>query len=103
MQSEKELGLLGGDLLPNHGVTNITTEHQPAVRVYKAHVKLIPGLQTMFCKARKLPLSLQDNVTEKLEQMVKQGILEPVQPGGDTNASPVVWQRRVENLDFAWS
>ena len=44
----------------------------------------------MFCKARKIPLPLQDKVTEKLEQMVRQGILEPVQPGGVTNASPVV-------------
>ena len=26
--------------------------------------------------------------------MVRQGILEPVQPGGVTNASPVVWQRK---------
>ena len=33
-------------------------------------------------------------VTEKLEQMVRQGILQPVQPGGVTNASPVVWQRK---------
>ena len=48
----------------------------------------------MLCKARKVPLPLQDQVTEKLEQMVRQGILEPVQPGGVTNASPVVWQRK---------
>ena len=48
----------------------------------------------MICKARKIPLPLQDKVTEKLEQMVRQGILEPVQPGGVTNASPVVWQRK---------
>ena len=26
--------------------------------------------------------------------MVGQGILEPVQPGGVTNASPVVWKRK---------
>ena len=48
----------------------------------------------MFCKNRKISLPLQDNVTEKLEQMVRQGILEPVQPGGVTNASPLVWQRK---------
>ena len=94
MQSDKEFGLLGRDLLPKHGVNNITTEHLPAVKGYKAHVKLIPGRQPMFCKTRKIPLSLQDKVTEKLEQMVRQGILEAVQPGGVTNASPVVWQRK---------
>ena len=49
----------------------------------------------MFCKARKIPpLTLQDKVRENLEQMVRQGIPEPVQPGGVTNASPVVWQRK---------
>ena len=48
----------------------------------------------MFCKARKTPLPLEDRVTEKLEQMTRQGILEPVQTGGVTNASRVVWQRK---------
>ena len=95
VQSDKEFGLLGRDLLPKHGVNNITAEHLPAVKGYKAHVKLlIPGTQPMFCKAKKTPLPLQDKVTEKLEQMVRQGILEPVQPGGVTNASTVMWQRK---------
>ena len=93
-QSDKEFGLLGRDLLPKHGVDHITAEHISAVKGYKAHVNLIPGTQPMFCKARKIPLPLQDKVTEKLEQMVRQGILEPLQPGGVANASPVVWQRK---------
>ena len=91
---DKKIGLLGRDLLPKHGVNNITTEHLPAVKGYKAHVKLIPGSRPIFCKARKIPLLFQDKVTEKPEQMVRQGILELVQPGGVTNASPVVWQRK---------
>ena len=48
----------------------------------------------MFCKVRKKSLPLQAKVTEKLEQKVRQGILESVQPRGVTNASPVVWQRK---------
>ena len=94
VQSDKEFGLLGRDLRPKHGVNNVTAKHLLAVKGYKAHVKLIPGTQPMFCKVRKVPLPLQDKVTEKLEQMVRQGILEPVEPGGVTNASPVVWQRK---------
>ena len=43
VQSDKEFGLLGRDLLPKHGVNNITAEHLPAVKGFKAHVKLIPG------------------------------------------------------------
>ena len=40
----------------------------------------------MFCKARKIPLPLQDRVKDKFETMVRQGILEPMQPSGVTNA-----------------
>ena len=94
VQSDKEFGLHGRDLLPKHGVNNITAKHLPAVKGYKAFVKLIPGTQPMFCKARKIPLPLQDKVTEKLEQMIRQGIFEPAQPGEVTNASPVVWERK---------
>ena len=79
VQSEKEFGVPDRDLLPKHGVNNVITAHLPAVKGYKANVKLIPGSQ---------------QITEKLEQMVKQGIIEPVQPGEVTNASPVVWQRK---------
>ena len=52
VHSDKEFGILGRDLLPKHGVDNITTEHLPAVKDYKDHVKLIPVSQPMFCKAR---------------------------------------------------
>ena len=94
VQSDKQFGLLGRDILPQEGINAVSDERLPAVKVYKAHVKLIPGSQPMFCKARKIPLPLQDKVKEKLEKKVRQGILEPVQPGGVTNASPVVWQRK---------
>ena len=40
-QSDKEFGLLSRDLLPKHGMDNITTELLLAVKRYKAHVKLI--------------------------------------------------------------
>ena len=53
VQSDKEFGLLGRDLLLQHGVNNITAEHLPAVKGYKAHVKLIPRTQPIFCKAIK--------------------------------------------------
>ena len=81
-------------MLPQEGIKAVSDERLPAVKRYKAHVKLIPGSQPMFCKARTIPLPLQDRVKVKLEAMVRQGILEPVQPGGVTNASPVVWQRK---------
>ena len=49
-------------------------------------------------KPKKIPLPVQDKVTEKLEQMIGQDILEPVQLGGVTNATPVVSQRKSGEL-----
>ena len=94
VQSEKKFGLLGRDILPPEDINAVSDERLPAVKGYKAHLKLIPGSQPMFCKARKISLPLQDRVKEKLETRVRKGILEPEQPGGVTNASPVVWQRK---------
>ena len=90
VQSDKKIGLLVRDILPQEGINAVSDERLPAVKAYTAHVKLITGLQPMFCKARKIPLPLQDRVHKKLKTMVRQGILEPVQPGGVTNTSPVV-------------
>ena len=64
-----------------------------AVKDFKAHVKLIPGSQLMFCKARKIPLSLQYSAMETLEMMERQ---ESWSQGhqGVPNAFPVVWKRK---------
>ena len=43
VHSDKNFELLGTDLLPKHGMNNITTEHLPAAKGYKAGVKLISG------------------------------------------------------------
>ena len=53
VQSYKDFGLLGRDLLPKHIVNNITNKQLPAVKGYKAHVKLISGSQPMLCEAKK--------------------------------------------------
>ena len=103
VQSDKEFELLGRDFLPKHGVNNIKTERLSAVKDYKAHVKLILGSKPMFCKVRKIPLPLQDKVTEKLEQMVRQVSLEPVQRGVTVWLQWCGRERRVENCDFAWT
>ena len=94
VQSNKKFGLHGRDILPPEGINAVSDERLPAVKGYKVHVKLIPGSHPMFCKDRKIPLPLQYRVKEKLETMVRKGILETEQRGGVTNASPVVWQRK---------
>ena len=45
-------------------------------------------------KPKNIPPSLQAKVTEKLKQIVRHGLLEPLQLGGITSASPVLRQRK---------
>ena len=45
----------------------------------------------MFCKVGKIFLPFKDRVNEKFEAMVRQNILDSMQPGGVTKASPGVW------------
>ena len=74
VQPDTEFGLLGRDLLPKH------SEHLATENIAE--------------QARKIPLLLQDKVTEKLKQMFTQRVFEPVHPGRVTNATPVVWQKK---------
>ena len=55
---------------------------------------MILGSQPTFCKAEKIPLPLQDKVKEKLETMVREGILVQVQPDTVKIASAAVCQRK---------
>ena len=43
VQSDKKFGLLGRDILPQEGINAVSYERLPAVKGYKAHVKLMPG------------------------------------------------------------
>ena len=89
LKLDKESRLLGRKLLPEHCLNNITTEHLPVVNGYKAVVELIPKSKPMFCKSNKIPLPIQDKVTEKQKLMIRQDILVPVQPGRVTKKE---WQ-----------
>ena len=71
-QSDKEIRLRGRDILHQEGINTVCDEKLPAIMGYKAHVDPKPGSQPML----------------------RQGILEPVQPVGVTNASPIIWQRK---------
>ena len=59
VQSDKKFGLLGRDILPQEGINAVSDERLTAVKGYKAHVKLIPGSQPMFCRARKITRQAQ--------------------------------------------
>ena len=43
VHSDKEFGLLGRDIFTQERINTVFDEKLPAVKGYKAHVKLIPG------------------------------------------------------------
>jgi len=60
----------------------------------KAQVRLKPGSENMFCRARRVPLSMEAEVNKKLEELEQKGIIEKCTSIGIENASPVVWVRK---------
>ena len=65
----------------------------PALEGVKATIKLKPDAKPVFCRARKVPLAMEDQVKIELTKLQGQGIIASVDPGGVMNASTVVWQR----------
>ena len=54
----------------------------------KASIKLKPGAQPIFLRARSVPFAILDDVEKELSKMVEQGILEPVRHS--QYATPIV-------------
>ena len=68
VQFDQKFGLLVRVILPQESINAVSDERLPAVKEYKAHVKLIPGPKPIFCKARKIPLLLQEGSKRSLRQ-----------------------------------
>ena len=97
IESEKEFGLIGRDVTRVDHIHNASLSDVivlPAIKGVKATIKLKPDAKRVFCRARKVPLAMEDQVKIELAKLRAQGIIAPVDPGGVMNASPVVWQRK---------
>ena len=66
----------------------------PAINGIEATIKLKPDAKPVFCRARKVPLAMEDQVKIELAKVQAQETVAPVDPEGVINASPVVWQRK---------
>ena len=62
-----------------NGLGMIATEHE---------IKLLPGHAPVVCAAARLPFKLQEKVYRKLDQMVEDGVLEPI-------SEPTEWVSRM--------
>ncbi|XP_065651276.1 uncharacterized protein LOC136079465 [Hydra vulgaris] len=57
---------------------------------YKANIIIKNGMQPSYFESRPLPIHIQPLVIEKLNEMIQQGLLIRVPPGGSKWASPLV-------------
>jgi hypothetical protein len=95
VQSDKLFGLLGRDLLgPSETVymSNIAkeTEYLPTIKGFVGKMNLVEGAKNVFCRARNVPVALEEKVKNELDRLERRGIISKIDGGAD-NASPVVW------------
>ena len=95
---EKYCRLNGRDLTHINQINQLEDSSLTAsllpVKGQPATMKLKADAKTMFCRIRKVPLALQDQVKKELAKLESQGIIELAEPSGVTNASPVVMAKK---------
>ena len=97
VQSEKDFGLLGQDILNvsqvsfSHAISHI--DPLPIIKGIVARMELVEGAKDMFCRARRVPIALEEKISHELDRLEQRGIITKV-IGGANNASPVVWVRK---------
>lgn len=104
IKSNKTFGLWGRDLITSaeevHGIgqvecdTKLPSTYLPAIKGVVAKMDLINKGSNVFCRARPVPLALEDEVATELDRLEEAGIITKCIDGGVENASPVVWVRK---------
>ena len=106
VESTKSFGLLGRDyLFDDNSVVSIHASdietpvkpnqaYLPAIKGVTAKIELIDGARNMFCRARPVPIPLEEKVNEEIERLQQMGVITPVE--FSDNASPVVWVRKTD-------
>ena len=97
VESTKDYGLLGRDILSNFAevpiVTNaVVTRPLPAMKIDPVSIDIADPSKLRFCKARPVPLPMEDKVNAELQRLQDQGIIKPV--SNSKYASPVVWVKK---------
>ena len=99
----KAHGLLGTDVLSVDAssmaincnkVTNNTNDTVGCLNDFQARILLKDNALPSYFEARPLPIHIRPLVIRKLNDMIEQGILEKVPPGGSKWASPMVIVRK---------
>jgi len=95
VESSKPFGLIGRDNINEPLQIFSVTEPPtlPVIKGFRARIELKEGANLKFCRARPVPLSLEEPVAKELNRLQQIGIITPVE-GGASCASPVVWVRK---------
>ena len=93
----KNHGLIGMDVL-NINATKLINSIDPIVHGrlinYRANILLKNGIQPTYFESRPLPIHIKPLVIDILNEMIQQGLLQRVPPGGTKWASPLVVVRK---------
>ena len=97
VESTKDYGLLGRDILSNFTEAPIPTNSVdikllPAMKIDPVSIDIADPSKLRFCKARTVPLPMVDKVNEELERLQQRGIIKPI--ANSKYASPVVWVKK---------
>lgn len=102
IESNKPYGLLGRDFLREEkSITAVLSASQSdhpqflsPIKGVSATMELVEGAENKFCRARPVPIALENAVGEELDRLERMGVITPITSGGVDNASPVVWVRK---------
>jgi len=90
---EKDHGLIGMDVLPVDAtsiVNSIQAKEVGRLEGFKANILLKNNAQPTYFEARQVPIHMKPQIVKKLTDLLNQGLLERVPPGGSKWASPIV-------------
>ena len=102
--------IIVADCTKNHGLigiikinaTNLVNNVEPIVQGqlvnYNANILIKCGIQPSYFKSQPLPINIRPLVIEKLNEMIQQGLLQRVPPGGSKWASPLVVRKQDGDL-----
>ena len=102
IQANKSFGLWGRDLITSEsrGIDQVDAKlkhspnYLPPIKGVLAKMELIKGMPNVFCRARPVPIALEDEVAAELDRLEEAAVIAKCKDAGVDNASPVVWVRK---------
>jgi len=95
----KSHGLLGMDVLQVDATSMVNTvrvEEVGRLKDFKADILLKPNAHPTYFESRPVPIHMKQLVIKKLNELIHNGLLERVPPGGSKWASPLVVVRKAD-------